>query len=416
MPVMSKPAGEPDKATIAVGDLARATGLSVRVLRHWETEGLVTPTRSASGHRRYDADDVVRVLRAVALRRTGLSLRQVASLLDGTDNDPAATFQARLTELDDHLRRGAVLRRRLASLAQVGTMHGADVVREAVETMTMFEQYVHGYRDEESRRLRDQASTLADLLHNGLTIPAGSRVLEIGCGVGAQTHELVARHPGITLVCLDRSAVSLATARARLGPAIRAGADVTFVERDLMDLPSEPATDDGLVAAGSYDHAFVCFVLEHLEDPAGALRRARALLRPGGTVTVIEGDHGSTHFHPEAAAAREVIDAQVRLQAAAGGDAMIGGRLHPLLTDAGFDDVSTEPRVVLVDGSRPDLADGFIRRTFTAMVAGVRQQALVAGLMTPERFDEGIAALHRTAEPDGMFSYTFFRATAVAPG
>ena len=56
-------------------------------------------------------------------------------------------------------------------------------------------------------------------------------------------------------------------------------------------------------------------------------------------------------------------------------------------------------------------SDGFILKTFTAMIEGVRSPALAAGLATPERFDAGIAALRRTARPDGAFCYTFFKAT-----
>lgn len=47
------------------------------------------------------------------------------------------------------------------------------------------------------------------------------------------------------------------------------------------------------------------------------------------------------------------------------------------------------------------------------MVQGVRASALQADLITPERFDAGIAALQRTTEPDGAFTYTFFKATAL---
>jgi hypothetical protein len=45
------------------------------------------------------------------------------------------------------------------------------------------------------------------------------------------------------------------------------------------------------------------------------------------------------------------------------------------------------------------------------MVAGVREPALAAGLISPERFDAGVRDLLRTTEPGGTFSYTFFRAT-----
>ena len=47
--------------------------------------------------------------------------------------------------------------------------------------------YVHGYRPRENERLHDQAGTLVDLLHADTAYPRGSRMLEAGCGVGAQT-------------------------------------------------------------------------------------------------------------------------------------------------------------------------------------------------------------------------------------
>jgi hypothetical protein len=65
--------------------------------------------------------------------------------------------------------------------------------------------------------------------------------------------------------------------------------------------------------------------------------------------------------------------------------------------------------MVYVDASRPDLVDGFTRKTFTAMIEGVREPAIAAGLIDPDRFDTGIGDLHRTTEADGTFCYTFFK-------
>lgn len=271
--------------------------------------------------------------------------------------------------------------------------------------MVTRQDYVHGYDAEEGLRLSDQAQTLADLLHWDTRFPIGSRVLELGCGVGAQTVELLARNPGIELTCIDRSATSLDSARERLR---RHGAAVDLLQADLYDLPYA----DGPLRAAGFDHVVICFVLEHLSAPGDALDIARRMVRPGGTLTVIEGDHGSAAFHPDSAAAHAAIDCQVRLQRAAGGDPDIGRRLYPLLTGAGLQDVRVTPRQVYVDGSRPDLADGFVRRTFTAMVAGVRAPALAAGLSTAEDFDAGVAGLLRSGEPDGVFSYTFYKAVA----
>ena len=150
---------------------------------------------------------------------------------------------------------------------------------------------------------------------------------------------------------------------------------------DIFDLPFDDE---------SFDHVFVCFVLEHLADPLGALRALRRVLKTGGAITVIEGDHGSTFFHPDSVAARGVVRCQVELQARSGGNANIGRSLYPLLDAAGFVDVSVSPRMVYVDGSRPHLIDGFTRNTFTAMIEGIRTEAIAADLVAPDAFDAGV--------------------------
>ncbi len=258
--------------------------------------------------------------------------------------------------------------------------------------------YVHGYDARANERLNDQARTLVDLLHHDTAYPPGSTVLEAGCGVGAQTVTLAQRSPEARITSIDVAADSLAEARRRVEAA--GASNVEFLQADVFALPFVPE---------SFDHVFVCFLLEHLARPVEALETLGALLRPGGTVTVIEGDHGSAYFHPDSDAAHDAIRCQVELQRAAGGDANIGRRVFPLMTEAGFDGVQVSARMVYVDATRPELVDGFTRKTFTAMIEGTRDDALAAGLIEPERFDEGVAALYRTAEADGVFCYTFFK-------
>lgn len=157
-----------------MGQLGQASGLSVRVLRHWQDMGLVTADRSPSGHRRYGPAQVTRLYWALALRRTSLGLRQIAALLDEQDPDPAVTLRAHVQELDEDLRRRGELRDRLAAvlasledndLTDDADDRQAHVLMKVIESMTMFEQYVHGYHSQENQRLHDQAGTLAELLH-----------------------------------------------------------------------------------------------------------------------------------------------------------------------------------------------------------------------------------------------------------
>jgi SAM-dependent methyltransferase len=247
--------------------------------------------------------------------------------------------------------------------------------------------YVHGYHARENQRLRDQA---------------GSRVLEAGCGVGAQTVTLAVNSPDAQITSIDVSERSIAAATAAVEGA--GLSNVTFRRADLFDLP---------FPAQSFDHVFVCFVLEHLAEPVAALRRLKAVLKTGGTLTVIEGDHGSAYFHPRSDRAQRAIQCLVDLQARARGDALIGRALFPLVSASGYADVRVSPRMVYVDASRPQLVEGFTKLTFTAMVEGVRDAAIAAGMLTAAEFDAGVADLYRTAEADGTFCYTFFKATAV---
>ena len=177
--------------------------------------------------------------------------------------------------------------------------------------------------------------------------------------------------------------------------------NVRFQVADVFDLPFNN---------GTFDHIFVCFLLEHLQDPVGALVSLKRALKKGGTITVIEGDHGSAYYHPRSSAAQATIQCLIDAQATLGGNSLIGRELYPLLVTAGFESISVSPRIVYADASRPEMVDGFTRKTFIAMVEGVREQAISSGLITESDWSRGIAELYKSADSDGTFCYTFFKA------
>ena len=63
-----------------------------------------------------------------------------------------------------------------------------------------------------------------------------------------------------------------------------------------------------------------------------------------------------------------------------------------------------------MDPGKPELVEGFTKNTFTAVIEGVREAAISARLIDQINFDKGIRDLYRTAEADGVFCYTFFKA------
>ncbi|MDD5170016.1 MAG: methyltransferase domain-containing protein, partial [Syntrophales bacterium] len=260
-------------------------------------------------------------------------------------------------------------------------------------------EYVHGYSEREENRLYDQAGTLAELLHGDTLYPPGCLVLEAGCGVGAQTVILAANNPETRFLSIDISDESLARARELVQQ--QGFSNVDFQNGNIYHLD---------FADAHFDHIFVCFVLEHLANPLDALRHLKRVLKPGGSITVIEGDHGSAYFHPDSAEAKAAIQCLIDIQAMPGGNSLIGRQLFPLLKAAGFGNVRISPRMVYVDAGRPHLVEGFTKNTFTAMVEGMREKVLSLGMMEEDAWNKGIRDLYRTAEgDDGVFCYTFFK-------
>jgi SAM-dependent methyltransferase len=263
--------------------------------------------------------------------------------------------------------------------------------------------YTHGYSERESERLHDQANTLRDLLHHDTVYPPGSRVLEAGCGVGAQTIILAKNSPEAEFTSIDISLDSISKARDLINR--EKISNVRFRQADIFALPFEEE---------SFDHVFVCFVLEHLQDPVKALNELRKVLKTGGSLTVIEGDHGSCYFHPETSEALLAWRCLIRVQAYLKGNSLIGRQLFPLLNKAHLKKINVSPRIVYADSSKPELVDGFVRKTIIPMVEGVEKQALELKLIEKASWDKGINDLNKVADsPDGTFCYTFFKGVGI---
>jgi len=132
-----------DERRWKVGELARATGLTVRALHHYDELGLLVPSeRTQAGHRLYSEEDVRRLYRILALRRLGLPLTEVAALLDDECLGLAETVRRHLRRVERDLERQERLRRRLvhilATLEQ-SLQPSVDEFIDALEVMAMVE-------------------------------------------------------------------------------------------------------------------------------------------------------------------------------------------------------------------------------------------------------------------------------------
>jgi DNA-binding transcriptional MerR regulator len=149
---------------VQIGRFSRLTGLTVKALRHYDEIGLLRPAeRSESGYRLYSDDDVRRLYRIVAFRRLGLALEEIGALLDGDGAaDPRALIRAQLDRLEAEAAMREQLRVRLVRLLRAldgADGAAADLFLEAIEGMTMAEQY---YTPEQLAQLEERRRELGD--------------------------------------------------------------------------------------------------------------------------------------------------------------------------------------------------------------------------------------------------------------
>lgn len=123
-----------------IGDFASFGRVSVRMLRHYDAIGLLRPAAvdPSSGYRSYEAAQLPRLNRIIALKDLGLTLEQVAEVLDGSlgTAELRGMLTLRRTQVEAQMaadaERLAALRARLRMIDQEGAMNTEDVVLKEV--------------------------------------------------------------------------------------------------------------------------------------------------------------------------------------------------------------------------------------------------------------------------------------------
>jgi ubiquinone/menaquinone biosynthesis C-methylase UbiE len=199
--------------------------------------------------------------------------------------------------------------------------------------------YVHGYATAEQERLVRQAEHWRDeLILDGTSLAPGTRLLEVGCGVGAVLAVLGDAFPGVELAGVDIEERQIETARLHLS-ALGLDADLRVADAAHVPFPDE-----------TFDHVWMMWFLEHVPDPAAVLREARRVLVPGGELTAIEVDYTSVWAQPTTEGIEALFGAVARAMDASGGRSDTASRLPGWLEHAGFSSVDPGARPLRYEG------------------------------------------------------------------
>ncbi|MEX0768425.1 MAG: class I SAM-dependent methyltransferase [Microthrixaceae bacterium] len=191
--------------------------------------------------------------------------------------------------------------------------------------------YIHGFSNEESQRLWDQASILAPMVFAGLPLPLHGSLLEIGCGVGAELDQIAQRCPELQLTGIDLSWENLDASQSFLSRSAASSAQVA--QATATQLP---------FADHSFDAAITIWMLEHVPDPVAVLSEAVRVLRPGGVLLCTEVDNATFGFVPELPSIALWWDMFCAQQTAGGGNPFVGRQLKFIAEDIGCEDIITE--------------------------------------------------------------------------
>lgn len=222
------------------------------------------------------------------------------------------------------------------------------------------EGYIHGFTKGEQDRLFEQARVHEEIIFSQVDFKNCEKIIEVGCGVGAQTKILLERFPHLNIQCVDASNAQIERAEVALKEYLKKG-QIKMAQADALNLP---------FADNAFDGAFLCWILEHVQRPIEILEEVKRILKPGGVVYCNEVFNSTFYIHPYAPATLkfwfEFNDYQWSLK----GDPFVGGKLANYLLKAGFQNISTKVLTHQYDNRTPKKRAVFIDYWIQLLLSG----------------------------------------------
>lgn len=263
--------------------------------------------------------------------------------------------------------------------------------------------YLHGFSEKEQARLRAQAEFAEYSIFQNINFSTAKKILEVGCGVGAQTEILLRRFPKAHVTGIDLNERQLEAAKKYL-------AGQPF-KQDRYELHKMSA-DDLHFEQSSFDGAYLCWVLEHVPNPAQVLSEVRRVLKPGAEIVITEVMNSSFFLDPYSPNVWKYWMAFNDYQHNHAGDPFIGAKLGNLLTQIGYHQVKTEVKTWHFDNRRPGLRKQAIH-FWTDLLLSAADSLIEDKYVDEETVMKAKEELDLVANnPNAVFLYSFMQAKA----
>ncbi len=228
-------------------------------------------------------------------------------------------------------------------------------------------KYLHGFSKKEQDRLYFQSQFLKDQVYRYVDFHSCKHIIEIGCGVGAQTEILLEKFPHAEITAVDASEKQLARAKERFKKHPQRG-QVKFVQGNAKDLDFGDLT---------FDAAFICWLLEHVPEPGKVVKEAYRVLRVGGKIFCNEVLNNTFFVDPYSPAIQKVLFEFNDYQWTIAGDPFVGAKLGVFLDDAKFKNIAVLPAFAHFDRREKDKRDDFLelqKGIFMSAVPGLLEE------------------------------------------
>lgn len=266
----------------------------------------------------------------------------------------------------------------------------------------MAQKYIHGFEKKEQDRLIDQADFLEPYVYQGVDLEFTKSLLEVGCGVGAQTKILCRRFPKLQIDGIDLSEAQLRTATKFLAKELKSG-QVQLSQQDAQKMKLKKS---------DYDAAFICWFLEHVPDPLLVLKNVYKNIKPGGKVYISEVFNHSLFMEPYSPAYLKYWFEFNDLQWEMKGHPHVGAQLGNLLKTSGFKNINVEIRPFHFDSREPEKRSAFIDYFFDILLSAeeklIEQKRVSPELLKRMKQEVEIAKKSKNS----VFYYSYVRATA----